>query len=86
MKNTLILIGIFLSFQLAAKDFNILDYGGVGDGIHKDTKAVQDAIDAATKNGGGKVIIPAGKKVVIGTIFLKDYVTLHIENGGVLLT
>ncbi len=85
MKYILLLFSVALSLQLTAKDFNVLDFGAIGDGVHKDTKAVQDAIDTATKNGGGKVIIPSGKKVLIGTIFLKDYVTLHIENGAVLL-
>ncbi|WP_010181176.1 glycoside hydrolase family 28 protein [Aquimarina agarilytica] len=65
--------------------FNVLDYGAVGNGIQKDTQAVQKAIDMATAQGGGKVIIPSGKKVLIGTIFLKDNVTLYLENGAVLL-
>lgn len=76
---------VSLHVSLIAKDYNVLDYGAKGDGVTKDTKAVQLAIDTAAKNGGGKVIIPAGKKVVIGTIFLKDFITLHIENGAVLL-
>lgn len=65
--------------------FNVLDFGAKADGLTKDTKAVQNAIDACTKNGGGKVIIPAGKTVVVGTIYLKDFVTLHLENGATLL-
>ncbi len=71
--------------QVFAKDFNVIDFGAKADGLTKDTKAVQAAIDACTENGGGTVIIPGGKTVVIGTIYLKDFVTLHIENGGVLL-
>ncbi len=68
-----------------SKEYNVLDFGAIGNGIHKDTQAVQKAIDTATKNGGGTVLIPAGKKVLVGTIFLKDFVTLHIENGAILL-
>ncbi|MGJ8737568.1 glycosyl hydrolase family 28-related protein, partial [Zobellia laminariae] len=71
--------------QAAATDFNVLDYGAKADGVIIDTKAVQNAIDACTKNGGGRVLIPAGKTVVTGTIYLKDFVTLHIENGATLL-
>jgi len=67
------------------KDYNVIEYGAKGDGKTKDTKAVQLAIDDCTLNGGGTVLIPAGKKVVVGTIFLKDFVTLHIENGATLL-
>ncbi|MBK1875292.1 glycoside hydrolase family 28 protein [Pelagicoccus mobilis] len=64
---------------------NVMDYGAIADGRTKDTVAVQAAIDAATKDGGGFVLIPAGKTVVVGTIYLKDYVTLHVENGATLL-
>lgn len=80
-----ILFLIFFFQQLFAKEYNVLDFGAKGDGVTKDTKAVQAAIDMCTKEGGGKVIIPGGKNVVVGTIFLKDFVTLYIENGGVLL-
>ena len=73
------------SIQIVAKDHNVLNYGAKGDGVSLDTKAVQNAIDLCSKEAGGKVIIPSGKTVVIGTIYLKDYVTLHIENGATLL-
>ncbi len=85
MKKIVVLFIFYLNFSVNATDFNVIKFGAKADGITKDTKAVQAAIDACTKNGGGKVIIPAGKTVVIGTIYLKDFVTLHIENGGVLL-
>ncbi len=80
----LLCFGLFNGI-LYSKDFNVLDYGAKGDGITLDTKAVQKAIDLAHLNHGGKVIIPSGKTVLIGTIYLKDYVTLHIENGATLL-
>ena len=78
---------IFLLYAstLFGQGYNVLDYGAKGDGIHKDTQAVQKAIDLATTNGGGKVIIPSGKKIVVGTIFLKNNVSLYLENGAVLL-
>ena len=85
MGKLFLIILICFHYQLVAKDFNVLDYGAEADGITLDTKAVQAAIDACTLNGGGKVLIPSGKKVLIGTIYLKDFVTLHIENGAVLL-
>lgn len=85
MKKVIILFFIGLQMQVYATEFNVIDYGAKADGITKDTKAVQAAIDACSKNGGGTVIIPAGKTVVIGTIYMKDFVTLHVENGAVLL-
>lgn len=85
MRTTLVLFLLLCQSHLFATDFNVIDFGAKADGVTKDTKAVQAAIDACTKNGGGNVIIPAGKTVVIGTIYLKDFVTLYIENGGKLL-
>ncbi|MCK0188953.1 glycoside hydrolase family 28 protein [Arenibacter sp. F20364] len=85
MKRIILVILIYLPLTLLAKDFNVLDYGAKGDGTTLDTRAVQSAIDACTQNGGGRVLIPSGKTVLIGTIYLKDYVTLHLENGAVLL-
>jgi len=86
MKYKILFLALLIThFTTYAKDYNVLDYGAIGDGVTKDTKAVQAAIDDCTKNGGGKVIIPSNKTILIGTIYLKDYVTLFIENGGVLL-
>ncbi|MBO5051968.1 MAG: hypothetical protein J6D31_07205 [Clostridia bacterium] len=62
---------------------NILSYGAIGDGKTINTKAIQSAIDAVSQAGGGRVTIPAGC-FVSGTIWLKDYVELHLESGAVL--
>ncbi|WP_298537536.1 glycosyl hydrolase family 28 protein [uncultured Algibacter sp.] len=85
MKNPLLLLLICFHLQGNAKDYNILNYGAKVDGTSLDTNAVQAAIDNCFENGGGRVIIPSGKTVLIGTIYLKDYVNLHIENGAILL-
>jgi polygalacturonase len=61
-----------------------MDFGAAGDGITLDTEAVQAAIDRCTAEGGGTVLIPSGRIVLTGTIYLKDQVTLHLENGGIL--
>ncbi len=46
---------------LIRKDtFNILKYGGKADGITLNTKAIADAITAATNSGGGTVLVPKG--------------------------
>ena len=47
-------------------------------------KAIQKAIDACSKKGGGKVIIPAGEKFLTGAITLKDGVNLVVEEGATL--
>ena len=39
---------------------NIKDFGATNGGTVLNTKAFADAIDAVSKKGGGKVIIPPG--------------------------
>ena len=85
MKKIFLIITLCFSIQIIAKEYNVLDFGAKADGVTLDTKAVQKAIDVCSKEGGGTVLIPSGKTVVIGTIYMKDFVTLHVENGAVLL-
>lgn len=63
--------------------FDVKDYGATG--IRKDnaTKAFRDAIAACTSAGGGTVEVPAGEYTV-GTVQLRDNVTLHLEAGATL--
>lgn len=61
----------------SAKVFNIKDYGAKN--WAKSTRAIQAAIDAAHKAGGGRVVIPEGK-YYSGTIFLKSNIHLEFEN------
>ncbi len=67
-----------------ARTFNIRDFGAKGDGKTLDTKAVQAAIDAASGDRGGTVLVPAGV-FAIGTVEMKSNVTLHIAAQGKLL-
>jgi polygalacturonase len=57
---------------------NIRDFGAVGDGVVKDTAAIQAAIDACSAQGGGTVIVPKGD-YLSGSLLLRSYVTLHLE-------
>ncbi len=63
--------------------FNVADFGAIGDGETLTTKAIQDAIDAASKAGGGKVIFPAGT-YLSGALFVKSNVEFHIGEGVVI--
>jgi hypothetical protein len=67
-----------------ARVFNVREFGAKGDGRTLDTVAVQSAIDAAHKDQGGTVLIPAGT-FVVGTIELKSNVTLKLAVQGRLL-
>ncbi|MBI5035249.1 MAG: glycoside hydrolase family 28 protein [Chloroflexi bacterium] len=64
--------------------FNVKEFGAIGDGVALDSPAMQRAIDAAANTRGGTVFVPAGNYVV-GSIFLRDNITLHIDAGAVLL-
>ena len=68
----------------SSNNFCISEYGAVGDGITINTVAIQSAIDACAKSGGGKVIIPSGK-FLSGTIIMKSNVELHFEQNATLL-
>jgi polygalacturonase len=72
------------SDDLGARVYNIRDFGARGDKTTIDTAALQAAIDACNRDGGGTVLVPAGT-FVIGTVELKSNVTLRISAGGTLL-
>lgn len=60
------------------------DFGAKGDGITNDRTAIQAAIDACEKNGGGVVILSGGKTYISGYLLLKSNVEFHLETGAVL--
>lgn len=61
--------------------YNIADYGVTQDGVA--TAAIAAAIDAASKAGGGTVVVPAGT-FKTGAIWLKSNIELHLSPGAVL--
>jgi polygalacturonase len=75
----------FFTETLYAKVYNVTDFGAVNDGKSINTVSIQKAIDQCTKDGGGTVLLSGGGKFMTGTIYLKDNVTLHIDNGTTLL-
>jgi polygalacturonase len=68
----------------ASAIFDIRRYGAVGDGKTIDTKAIQAAIDAAERTGGGTVLFPAGAYASY-SIHLKSNVALYLDQGATLL-
>ena len=63
--------------------YDVKKFGATGDRKDKATKPFRDAIEACTSNGGGIVNVPAGEYTV-GTVQLKDNVTLNLEGGATL--
>lgn len=63
---------------------NLKDFGAVNGGYVLNTKAFADAINAVSKKGGGKVIIPPGIWLT-GPILLKSNLELHAETGALII-
>jgi len=78
----LILVGVlsFLSAHgLFATEFNVTNYGAVGNGVHDDTDAIQAAVDACSTSG--TVTIPPGNYMT-REVQLKSNMTLDIQAGA----
>jgi polygalacturonase len=58
-------------------------YGAVADGVTLNTRAIQAAIDACSKKGGGVALIPGGLWVT-GPLILKNNVNLHLAKNALL--
>ncbi len=66
------------------RQVNLKNYGAVGDGMTLNTKAFAKAIDALSKKGGGRLVVPQGVWFT-GPIVLKSNIDLHLEVGAVIL-
>ncbi|MBM3211022.1 hypothetical protein FJZ33_02305, partial [Candidatus Poribacteria bacterium] len=64
-------------------EFNVIEYGAIPDNGKPDTVAIQSAIDACAKVGGGIVRIPIGT-FLSGALVIRDNITLHLEKGAIL--
>ena len=84
MKNLKIvyLLAFFCLMPLSvfAQYFNVKDYGAQGN-KKLCTIAIQKAIDAAAKAGGGRVIVPAGE-YLSGPLFLRSNIVFEVCSGA----
>jgi polygalacturonase len=65
----------------AQQYYNVLTYGAKNDSSKISTRAIANAIAAASKKGGGTVYFPAGKYLT-GPIHLKSNITIFIDAGA----
>ncbi|MDR3456640.1 MAG: glycoside hydrolase family 28 protein [Verrucomicrobiae bacterium] len=63
---------------------NVIDFGAKGDGVTKDTDAIQKALDACGENGGGTVLVPDGVYLT-GSLQLHANTTLQFQGRSSLL-
>ena len=69
--------------SIPARAFNVTDFGAIGDGASLNTAAFAKAIEACSKAGGGRVVVPQGIWLT-GPIQLKNNIGLHVERGAVI--
>ncbi|WP_138484359.1 glycoside hydrolase family 28 protein [Dyadobacter bucti] len=92
MTRTLFLFAFLIGYSLTSDaqrkntgtDFNIADYGAIGDGKTLNTRAINKTIEACSKSGGGTVHVPAGR-FLTGTVHLKSNITLHLEHDATII-
>lgn len=64
--------------------YNVRDFGAKGDGQTLDSPAINAAIEAAVRDGGGQVLLPAGT-YLCGSIRMKSNIDLHLSAGCTIL-
>jgi polygalacturonase len=76
-----VVAGQVLASMVPSREFNVRDFGGVGNGTALDTLAIQKAVDACAQAGGGTVHFPPG--IYLTQPFqLRSKTTLQIDAGA----
>lgn len=65
--------------------YNVRDFGATGNRAGSDREAIQKAVDACARAGGGTVYVPPGDYTT-GTIHLRSHVRFYIEAGATIFS
>ncbi len=74
-------VGLAAHMAVAQRVFNVKDYGATGRKADDARPALQKAIDACGKAGGGEVYVPAGE-YTSGQLHMRSGVRLFVEAGA----
>jgi len=83
MAGLILLFPVLIHAEENAATFNVKNYGATGNKADNAQKAIQAAIEACAKAGGGRVYLPPGD-YTSGTIFLRSHVRFYLEAGATL--
>ena len=59
--------------------YDVTAFGAKGDGVADDAKAIQQAIDQCSQEGGGRVLLPRNHTFLSGPVQLKSNIELYLE-------
>ncbi len=85
-QHTLILLGLLAitacahavpSHSSGPLGLSVIQFGALGNGKHDDTAAFQNALNAVSRSGGGRVYVPAGNFRINGNLTVPQDVTLE---------
>ena len=79
-----LLFACFFALSAQASIHSVKDYGATADGVTIDSPAINRAIEAASKEGGGTIYFPAGTYACY-SIRLASHVHIYLEAGATIL-
>lgn len=73
-----------VAVSIPSNTISLKDVGGVGDGLTLNTEAFQKGINQLSKQGGGRLDVPAGVWLT-GPIKMKSNIELHLDKNAIIL-
>ncbi|WP_245788615.1 glycoside hydrolase family 28 protein [Amycolatopsis marina] len=67
------------------RNYQVTDFGAVGNGETDARPAIMAAVEQASEDGGGRVVLPSGTWLSNGPIHLESNIDLHVSDGAHLL-